>query len=376
MDCLNSWSTANGFQVQFKISGFGCPLPFLDIELYFNNNNWQSRLYSKTTDVHAYVLPTSCHPPSVCKAIPRSIAIRIFRVCTEKHEYNRSWVLFRDKYFLNRGYDKFAIDKVFREVKRLNRKLLLTPKRKQPATLSRVPFVAPYGNNTKHVGSILRNVASLSQARNYHRPNSLEFPQRPVFKVGASLKKRLVKSSFLRPIVRKHGCYKCGLPTCHVDSFLQEVSDISSDVTGVTFPIVHALSCNSSNVVYVVRCKRCNKQGVGETHDPRQRLQSYIQAAGSSAPTSTSGVEAHFSDFDHDPGDLEFFLVDCVPAYGSNCKACDHSERCRLESIWINRLDCKHPRGLNKRTQPRFSFTGHSCSNVSRNPPNTVSFEE
>ena len=54
MAALNAWSLRTGWDVQFKVSGFGAPLTFLDVELYWRRA-WHSRVYYKPTDVHAYI---------------------------------------------------------------------------------------------------------------------------------------------------------------------------------------------------------------------------------------------------------------------------------------------------------------------------------
>jgi len=182
--CLNTWSSENDWQICFKINGWGWPLQFLDVELYQDQGILHSRLFCKETDIHAYVLPSSCHPPSICKSIPRSIALRIFRICSDVNEFCRFWVLFRDRYFARRGYDKHHIDKIFRIVRRMNRKEQLLPKARTQRDPTDIPFLVPYGRGTKDVHKVLTDVASLSIARQMHSSRSWRFPQKLIFKVG------------------------------------------------------------------------------------------------------------------------------------------------------------------------------------------------
>eukprot|EP00974_Lingulodinium_polyedra_P049329 4740898-Lingulodinium_polyedra.AAC.1 len=63
---LNHWSTVSGHQVQFELTCFGQPAPFLDIELYRNASNvWHTRVFYKRSDVHAFLSPASNHPPKL-----------------------------------------------------------------------------------------------------------------------------------------------------------------------------------------------------------------------------------------------------------------------------------------------------------------------
>ena len=39
----------------------------------------------------------------------------------------------------------------------------------------------------------------------------------------------------------------------------------STQSTGETRPITHHITCNSKNLIYMIQCKRCHKQYIGET---------------------------------------------------------------------------------------------------------------
>ena len=81
-----------------------------------------------------------------------------------------------------------------------------------------------------------------------------------------------------------------------------------------------------------------------------------------------SAVENHFTDHEHGPDDLVLSIIDCIPPNFSPEPACVHSERVRMESVWIARLQTQWPLGLNMKKQPRFSFTGYSAASDDRHP--------
>jgi hypothetical protein len=60
---------------------------FLDTVSRIEGNSLITDLYSKPTDSHQYLLPTSCHPPHCCRNIPFSLALRIRRICTQKSDF-------------------------------------------------------------------------------------------------------------------------------------------------------------------------------------------------------------------------------------------------------------------------------------------------
>ena len=57
---------------------------FLDTVSRIEGNKLVTDLYSKPTDSHQYLLPTSCHPRHCCKNILYSLALRIRRICFKR----------------------------------------------------------------------------------------------------------------------------------------------------------------------------------------------------------------------------------------------------------------------------------------------------
>lgn len=79
-------------------------VPYLDLEVYLAPDaGWQTRIFSKPTDVHAYLHISSCHPPHVHKNIPYGVAQRIRRICSEPREFHLAKETFTE-FFMKRGY--------------------------------------------------------------------------------------------------------------------------------------------------------------------------------------------------------------------------------------------------------------------------------
>ncbi len=74
---LNEWCTNNGYQIQFVVSDFGSPCNLLDMTIYRGQSNkWETRLFYKSSSVHAFLLPSSAHPRHIAKNIPKGVWIR------------------------------------------------------------------------------------------------------------------------------------------------------------------------------------------------------------------------------------------------------------------------------------------------------------
>ena len=65
--------------------------------------------------VQAYLSPSSFHPPHITRNIPKGVAIRIRRICSEESEFLEYWIYFRDVVFARRGYAGSAVDGAFRK---------------------------------------------------------------------------------------------------------------------------------------------------------------------------------------------------------------------------------------------------------------------
>ena len=97
-------------------------------------------------------------------------------------------------------------------------------------------------------------------------------------------------------------CVKCGkcdsnprgrkrdinLNNCSV---LKEGTHFSSNNTREKFRIRQDINCRSKNIIYLVSCKKCTMQGVGNTMDFQKRISNYISHIHKKKPTC--GIVKH-----------------------------------------------------------------------------------
>ena len=87
-----------------------------------------------------------------------------------------------------------------------------------------------------------------------------------------------VVRSKLPPLVDKRGVFKCGDKRCKTCPNLKETCEFTSYKTGKTYKINFDLSCASQSVIYLISCKVCGIQYVGETtRKMRDRWTGYRQ---------------------------------------------------------------------------------------------------
>ncbi|XP_072041052.1 uncharacterized protein [Amphiura filiformis] len=138
--------------IKFTFESSPTQVPFLDTLTILKQGHIQTSLYSKPTDKHTYLLPSSCHPPHTFSGIPYSQALRVRRICSDPEEEDRHLNNLRSN-LLKRAYDPNTIDKQIGKAKQQDRKSLLTYKPKKK--MDRVPLVTTYNPAFNNIRSII-----------------------------------------------------------------------------------------------------------------------------------------------------------------------------------------------------------------------------
>ena len=87
-----------------------------------------TEMYSKPTDINQYLSPESCHPPHICKGIPKSVGIRIRRTCSARYPEDAKFIdcLRGYKgYLITSGYQEEEVNKGFCKMATVKRNDLL-----------------------------------------------------------------------------------------------------------------------------------------------------------------------------------------------------------------------------------------------------------
>ena len=157
-----------------------------------------------------------------------------------------------------------------------------------------------------------------------------------------SLRDLLMPSNLpsLRDPSKPPGCFKCTATRCVTcKEHLEESGTFSSGITGETFTIREHVTCESSNIVYLLGCRKCpGVQYVGETQNALS-TRFYTHRSHINKNTGTH-VTRHFNTADHSLQDVKVTVIERVFR---------RSKRARLarESFWIKKLSTLWPQGLN-----------------------------
>ena len=74
---FHEWLNTLNPKLRFTINFSKESIEYLDVTVRLVDNNITTAMYSKPSDTHAYLLPTSNHPTHICKNIPNSVMKRV-----------------------------------------------------------------------------------------------------------------------------------------------------------------------------------------------------------------------------------------------------------------------------------------------------------
>ncbi len=322
--------------IKFTFEVSPAQVPFLDTLTQLKNGSIHTTLYSKPTDAHSYLLPSSCHPPHTFKGIPYSQALRVRRICSEPEEEDVNLDLLK-KHLLKRQYNEQVIDTQIRKARNIDRTSLLkyNPKKKS----DRVPLVTTYNPAFNQIRQILN--------RHSHILNDDDrlkevFPSPPLlsFRRPRNLRDLTVCAKLRSPDHEEPpGCRKCKAKRCSVCPFIQVSAKFTSSATGETFPITSSIHCKSSWVIYLITCTHCSLQYVGKTttqlYTRFTNTKSDIKLKKKKLP-----IVDHFNSPGHSVNNISLMGIEYINSHK------EHVIRHR-ESFWIAKLRTLRPSGIN-----------------------------
>ena len=94
--------------IQFEQTISNTNIPFLDVNIIFENSRLTTELYSKPTDKHQYVYYSSCHPKHTKTGLPYSLALRLRRICSNETLFQKR-IEEMQSHLLQRGYKRGCI---------------------------------------------------------------------------------------------------------------------------------------------------------------------------------------------------------------------------------------------------------------------------
>ena len=314
--------------VKFKSNFSSEKVEFLDLTISIENGKLKTNLFVKPSNLQIYLDFMSNHPEHCKVGLVYGQALRIIERCSDPLDADLHLENMKGK-LLDRSYPEGVINKEFSRAKKSGRKNLIYQNRnKKKDDKIRCIFTFNQGNPPLHLWfrqakkCLIKNEKAKQIGQKmqiaYRQPQNLK-------KLVTGLPRKGEGESEADP-----GCFKCK-KKCHACKILKEGKYFYSKNTGKRYTIKQKVSCESSFVVYLGTCLKCEGQYVGKsTQQFRRRHSGHKQEI----KNSIGGLGHHYGGprgcgYDN----ISIQIVEQV-SQG------DHVQLANREVYWQNQIRC------------------------------------
>ena len=326
-------------------------------------NKLETDLYQKPTDRNNYLHYTSAHPVKSKDSIPYSQFLTIKRICTNDEDSERH-IKRNTTNFMERGYPEKILEKASNKAKEHDRNSLLQKRKrnKNASENDKVYLVNTYLQNHRGLPEVVRkNWEMLGRSistKGVYNKRLISCYKRP-----KNLKDHLVRARIdyhptplddtsrregtepePKPESRPHN-NRCEKKNCKHCPKIMMSNGITSKTTGKTHQTKYNVTCESSNLIYCIKCKTCKSQYVGQTKRKiKFRMGEHLRSIRNK--TWKNDVPTHFNKCDHNGvDDVQLHILDFIYAHPESKRAAQL--RNKIEQNWIHRLRTVSPQGMN-----------------------------
>ena len=130
---------------------------------------------------------------------------------------------------------------------------------------------------------------------------------------------------------------KCN--NCGVCPYVKQAKPVQAIASKFKVDITSSVDCSSSNIIYLLGCKKCPQQYIGESE--RKLRERFLEHKGYANNKNTSkSTGAHFNLKGHSSSDMEITIVEKIFSQ-------DPQFRKQREKMFIQKFNTRY-RGLNK----------------------------
>lgn len=307
-------------------------IPFLDTEIYKQDNTLHTRTYFKPTDTHQLLHTDSFHPKHTFRGLLKSQLIRFKRLSSTKQDYDITCKeLF--SHLTKRGYKHNIMRKLKTDI--WNSYTNDTPTQNNSnSNLEKLPIIVDYCT----VGTKLaKSYKSVLNENSFFKNHKLV----TAYTNNKNLKQILVRSEL--PQVSNSGAYLCcdqpRCMTCRIHAVKRD--HFHSERNKNRFTIKDNIYCSSKNLIYLITCRKCKMQYVGETgRSLRDRLNDHRSSIRNKLETP---IALHFNSPNHSMLDLSIVPIELIKNTTSFSDSC----RKNRERFWQLKLNTLFPNGIN-----------------------------
>ena len=364
-DHLNSSHPTIKFTIDYSFE----EISFLDTLVYIEDNTVKTRLYKKPIDKKQYLHYNSEHPNHMKNSIPYAQALRYRRIISDDTILDKELITLADS-FISRGYPPTIVDQQIGKIHSLRRSELIQYKEKNSAEIDFTPYVLTFSNIFNNRGKynlyeIIRNVWNeLTEMVPILRNIK---PPKIIFKKCTSIGRCVESSNFppkwwpsqdglanngtIRPTPRSipdmnirsklnasYLCKPCEGNKCQTCEIITNGSTFKSTTYNKLYNIKANCNCSTNDIVYLITCKLCSIQYVGESgQNLRDRMNNHKSTIRTHKRTP---IALHFNSLNHTINHLSVIPIEVL----TNNSIFNRRSR---EYYWQLRLGTIYPKGLN-----------------------------
>ena len=320
-------------------------ITFLDLDIYKKDNSLQTKTHFKLTNTFSYLHGTSNHPSSTFKGIHQGENIRMLRNTTDPDIYNKTMDFIKER-FNGRKYPAHLLDTPIIDFSQRDQYL---SKNKSNSKNKGPTFITTYDPSISIKDVLLQDwprITSDSDLRKRFRdPPTISYRHAPNLSqllVRAKLSHKVNTNLAIHPPPRIPSIsypsknIKCRHPQCATCPQLTDKSHYNSFQTKHYYQINKIFSCDTTPAIYLLECRDCCKQYIGETHTTvRSRMKHHRNMFKSA---TNRPLYAHCSSHKKDFSIYSITVIDQVT---------NTLQRKQKEQYYINLLKTKLPFGLN-----------------------------
>jgi hypothetical protein len=355
--------------IKFTIEYSFKEIPFLDTLVYIENDTVKTRLYKKPIDKKQYLHYNSEHPYYTKNAIPYAQALRYRRIISEDTILNKELTQLANT-FIDRGYPPNKVQQQINKVYLLNRSELIQYKEKNKTDINFTPIILTFANIFSSTGKyniydIITNVWNefiemVPTLGNIKPPKiifkkctsianfveSSEFPPKwwhvqngpinnthhhPTHELRHDFINTTTTNTFYR-------CKPCEKNKCQTCKIITDNTSFISTTYNKTFNIKTDCNCSTKDFIYLITCKLCKIQYVGESgQNLRDRMNNHKSTIRTNKKTA---IAIHFNSPNHSIDQLSVTPIEVL----TNNSIFHRRTR---EYYWQLRLGTIFPKGLN-----------------------------
>lgn len=338
-------SLIEGIKITLCVSDIS--VDFLDTTVFKHEENestavLHTKVFFKPTDTHQLLEKSSFHPRHVAKGVLKSQVLRFKRISTSYEDYcNTCNVLFRS--LALRNYSR-------RMMRKMKTDIWNSEERQHAADGILTPHT-----NTKPLPIVIQyNEIGMELATRWKysiKNNALFDNYRLItaFCTGQNLRRKLVHSRLnVEPSSRVHTenkrqneCNTCVNTRCKACNYITAGKTITSYTNKKQFSIIGNINCKTCNVVYVITCRKCKLQYVGETGRPlADRINDHLSNIRNRKETP---IGLHFNTPSHT---IQHFSIMGIEHITHGATTTSGIQKMK-EVTWQNLLQTAYPLGIN-----------------------------